>query len=150
MTTTLESNSAHVIPVFANSLSHIACGRSHTIPVPAENTKIISILLDMIFCRTTRYDIVLWLAKFAELAAFLHFEYPQRARSVVLVVRPSSQHQGCSFRLPRASVVSLFFRAGCDLRGDLESIYGALLATTCLSLDQDGGSSFLSAGFPVP
>ena len=48
MTTTLESNSAHVIPVFANSLSHIACGRSHTIPVPANNTRIISIHLDMI------------------------------------------------------------------------------------------------------
>ena len=62
------------------------------------------------------------------------------------MVRPSSQHQGCSLRLPRVSVVSLLFRAGCDLRGDLESIYGALLATTCLSLDQDRGSSFLSAG----
>ena len=59
-------------------------------------------------------------------ACHLHFESPQRARSVVLVVRPSSQHQGCSLRLPRASVVSLFFRAGCDLRGDLESVYAVL------------------------
>ena len=65
-----------------------------------------------------------------------------------IVVRPSSQHQRCSLRLPRVSVVSLLFRASCDLRGDMESVYGALLATTCLSLDQDRGSSFLSAGVP--
>ena len=67
-----------------------------------------------------------------------------------IVVRPSSQHQRCSLRLPRVSVVSLLFRASCDLRGDMESVYGALLATTCLFSDQDRGSSFLSAGFPVP
>ena len=48
MTTTPESSSAHVIPVFANSLSRIACGRSHTMPVPADNTRIISIHSDMI------------------------------------------------------------------------------------------------------
>ena len=59
---------------------------------------------------------------------------------------PSSKHQGCSLRLPSVSVVSLLVRAGCDLRGDLESVYGSLLATTCLSSDQDRGSSFLSAG----
>ena len=59
-------------------------------------------------------------------ACHLHFESPQRARSVVLVVRPSSDHQGCSLGLSRASVVSLFFRAGCDLCGDLESVYAVL------------------------
>ena len=48
MTTTPESNSAHVTPVFANSLSRIACGRSHTMPVPADNTRIISIHSDVI------------------------------------------------------------------------------------------------------
>ena len=74
-------------------------------------------------------------------ACRLHFKYPQRARSVVLVVRPSSHHQGCSLGLPRASVVSLFFRASCDLRGDLQSVYGALLAITRLCSDQAGCSS---------
>ena len=39
----------------------------------------------------------------------------------------SSKHQGCSLRLPSVSVVSLLVRAGCDLRGDLESVYGSLL-----------------------
>ena len=124
MTTTSESSSAHVIPVFANSLSRIACGRSHTMPVPADNTRIISIHLDLTL--VAHPDMISCCGLQICGACRLHFESQQRARSVVLVVRPSSQHQGCSLRLPRASVVSLFFRAGCDRRGDLESVYAVL------------------------
>ena len=65
MTTTPESSSAHVIPVFANSLSHIACVRSHTMPVPADNTRILGHDIG----HQPGFDIVLWLAKFAGLAA---------------------------------------------------------------------------------
>ena len=71
MTTTPAPSSAHVIPVFANSLSHVACGRSHTMSVPAGNTRIISIHSDVILGRQPGYDIVLWLAKFALFATFI-------------------------------------------------------------------------------
>ena len=74
-------------------------------------------------CVTIRYRLV---ACKISADCHLYFESPQRARSAVLVVRPTSHHQECSLGLPRASVVSLFFRAGCDLCGDPESVYAVL------------------------
>ena len=84
------------------------------------------------------------LASTLSAACRFHSESLWHARFVLLLVRPSSQHQGSQIGLPRASVVALFLCAGLHLRRFcVECLCVALLATSRLSLDKGLGFQFL-------
>ena len=111
MTTTPASSSAHVIPVFANSLSRIACGRSHTMPVPADNTRIIFHSLVHDIGHQPGFDIVLWLAKLAVLATFISNPHSAHGPRYSWFARlPSTRVAHFAFQEPPSSHCS-FVRA---------------------------------------